>query len=150
MNKEEMRAVGSPITANSVNIIQNTLNEITSLWGIPSSGQQTAKPGEITRASLINTWISWLKSYSGRIGCSNLTNSIANVNAGEPMRETKINEINSSAINVRNHCNRAECNDSECQYSECCNDWESQNSECSYSECSDFESNSSESCDSEY
>ena len=150
MKEKEIRAVGSPVTANSVNIIQNTLNEITNLWGIPSSGQQTATVGEATRATLINTWISWLKSYSSRIGCSNLTNSITNVSAGEPMRETKINEINSSAINVRNHCNRAECNDSECQYSECCNDWESQNSECSYSECSDFESNSSESCDSEY
>lgn len=135
----EMRATGEIATAASANIIQTGLDEIKNLWGYPSAGSALAVTGEVCRASLINNWITWLKSYAGRMGATHLTNNIANVQAGELMRYSKIQEIYGATQSVKNYCNRAECNKSECNKSECnsseCSRTESHGGECNSGEC---------------
>ena len=76
MHNAEMKAAGEIATAASVNIIQTGLDEIKNLWGYPSAGNALAVTGEVCRASLINNWITWLKSYAGRMGATHLTNNI--------------------------------------------------------------------------
>lgn len=140
----EMKAAGTIATAASVNIIQAGLDEITKLWGYPSAGSALAVKGEVCRASLINNWITWLKNYSSRMGATAITNSIANVQVGELMKYSKIQEVYSATQSLKNYCNRAECNKSECHKSECnrseCNySYESQSGESSNQECNNTE-----------
>lgn len=139
VHNTEMKAAGEIATAASVNIIQTGLDEIKKLWGYPSAGSALAVTGEVCRASLINNWITWLKSYAGRMGATHLTNNIANVQVGELMRYSKIEEIYGATQSVKNYCNRAECNKSECNKSECnrseCSSSESHGGECNGGEC---------------
>ena len=114
----ETKAAGDLITAASVNIIQDGLDQIVSSWGTASAGSARAVRGEICRASLMNNWIAWLKTYASRIGATSVTNNITNVSVGELMRYSKITEVYNATQSVKNWCNRAECNTSETQYSE--------------------------------
>lgn len=114
----ETKAAGDLITAASVNIIQDGLDQIVSSWGTASAGSARAVRGEICRASLMNNWIAWLKTYASRIGATSVTNNITNVSVGELMRYSKIAEVYNATQSVKNWCNRAECNTSETQYSE--------------------------------
>lgn len=110
----DARAVGDLITAASVNIIQTGLDQIVSTWGTASVGSARAVTGEICRASLLNNWITWLKTYSSRIGATSVTNSITNVAVGELMVQSKITQVYNATQSVKNWCNRSECNASEC------------------------------------
>lgn len=125
----DMKTSGDKITAASVNVIQSGLDEIKNLWGLENAGYDVAVVGDICRASLINNWVSWLKSYSSRIGATSLTDNISGVNVGDIMAYSKINEIYGATQSVKNYCNRSECNKSECNRSECnkreCNNGES-------------------------
>lgn len=120
---------GDRITASSVNIIQNGLDQIRSIWGLPNQGSKLAVIGEPCKADLVNTWITWLKFYSGRIGATHLTNGIASVRIGEPMVYRKIKEIYDTTQAVKNYCNRSECNYNECSQTE------SNGGECNGGEC---------------
>lgn len=131
----EARAAGDIITAASVNIIQTGLDQVVSTWGTASAGSARAVIGEVCRASLFNNWITWLKTYSSRIGATSVTNSITNIAIGELMVQSKITQVYNATQSVKNWCNRSECNKSECNKSE------SNRSECNRS----GESNSSES-----
>ena len=122
------------ITADSVNIIQTGLDQIVSTWGLNSRGKQLAVKGEYCRASLINTWSSWLKFYSERIGATSVTNLINNIEMGEPMLYSEIQDIYDKAMQVKNWCNRSECNKSECNYSSESQSGESSNHECNNTE----------------
>ena len=110
----DARAVGDLITAASVNIIQTGLDQIVSTWGTASAGSARAVTGEICRASLLNNWITWLKTYSSRIGATSVTNSITNVAVGDLMVQSKITQVYNATQSVKNWCNRSECNASEC------------------------------------
>lgn len=114
----EARAAGDLITAASVNIIQTGLDQIVSTWGTASAGSARAVTGEVCRASLLNNWITWLKTYSGRIGATSVTNGITNVAVGELMVQSKITQVYNATQSVKNWCNRSECNKSECNKSE--------------------------------
>lgn len=70
------------------------------------------------RASLLNNWITWLKTYSSRIGATSVTNSITNVAIGELMVQSKITQVYNATQSVKNWCNRSECNNSECNKKE--------------------------------
>lgn len=115
----DARAAGDIITAASVNIIQTGLDQIVSTWGTASAGSARAVTGEVCRASLLNNWITWLKTYSSRIGSTSVTNSITNVAVGELMVQSKITQVYNATQSVKNWCNRSECNASECNKSEC-------------------------------
>lgn len=110
----EARAAGDLITAASVNIIQTGLDQIVSTWGTASAGSARAVTGEVCRASLFNNWITWLKTYSSRIGATSITNSITNVAIGDLMIQSKVTQVYNATQSVKNWCNRAECNASEC------------------------------------
>ncbi|RGY64532.1 hypothetical protein DXA30_08160 [Fusobacterium ulcerans] len=110
----EARAAGDIITAASVNIIQTGLDQIVSTWGTTSAGSARAVTGEVCRASLFNNWITWLKTYSSRIGATSITNSITNVAIGDLMIQSKVTQVYNATQSVKNWCNRAECNASEC------------------------------------
>ena len=110
----DARAVGDLITAASVNIIQTGLDQIVSTWGTASAGSARAVTGEVCRASLLNNWITWLKTYSSRIGATSVTNSITNVAVGDLMVQSKITQVYNATQSVKNWCNRSECNASEC------------------------------------
>lgn len=125
----DSKATGDLITASSVNIIQDGLDQIVSLWGTASAGSARAVKGEVCRASLLNNWISWLKTYASRIGATSVTNNITNVSVGELMRYSKITEVYNATQSVKNWCNRSECNKSECNINEC------NNNECHIAEC---------------
>lgn len=125
----DTRAAGDLITAASVNIIQTGLDQIVSTWGTASVGSARAVTGEVCRASLLNNWITWLKTYSSRIGSTSVTNSITNVAVGELMVQSKITQVYNATQSVKNWCNRAECNASECNKSECNSGGESNNTE---------------------
>ena len=130
----DTRAAGDIITAASVNIIQTGLDQIVSTWGTASAGSARAVTGEVCRASLLNNWITWLKTYSSRIGSTSVTNSITNVAVGELMVQSKITQVYNATQSVKNWCNRSECNKSECNKSEsnkseCNRGGESNNSE---------------------
>lgn len=114
----DARAAGDLITAASVNIIQTGLDQIVSTWGTASAGSARAVIGEVCRASLLNNWITWLKTYSSRIGSTSVTNSITNVAVGELMVQSKITQVYNATQSVKNWCNRSECNKSECNKSE--------------------------------
>lgn len=114
----EARAAGDLITAASVNIIQTGLDQIVSTWGTASAGSARAITGDVCRASLLNNWITWLKTYSSRIGATSVTNSITNVAVGELMVQSKITQVYNATQSVKNWCNRSECNASECHKSE--------------------------------
>ena len=114
----EARAAGDIITAASVNIIQTGLDQIVSTWGTASAGSARAVTGEVCRASLLNNWITWLKTYSSRIGATSVTNSITNVVIGDLMVQSKINQVYNATQSVKNWCNRSECNNSECNKKE--------------------------------
>ena len=114
----EARAAGDLITAASVNIIQTGLDQIVSTWGTASAGSARAVTGEVCRASLFNNWITWLKTYSSRIGATSITNSITNVAIGDLMIQSKVTQGYNATQSVKNWCNRAECNASECNRSE--------------------------------
>lgn len=114
----EARAAGDLITAASVNIIQTGLDQIVSTWGTASAGSTRAVIGEVCRASLLNNWITWLKTYSSRIGATSVTNSITNVAIGELMLQSKITQVYNATQSVKNWCNRSECNNSECNKKE--------------------------------
>ncbi|BBA51862.1 hypothetical protein FV113G1_22120 [Fusobacterium varium] len=114
----EARAAGDIITAASVNIIQTGLDQIVSTWGTASAGSARAVTGEVCRASLFNNWITWLKTYSSRIGATSVTNSITNVAIGELMVQSKITQVYNATQSVKNWCNRSECNNSECNKKE--------------------------------
>lgn len=129
----EARAAGDLITAASVNIIQTGLDQIVSTWGTASAGSARAVTGEVCRASLLNNWITWLKTYSSRIGSTSVTNSITNVAVGELMVQSKITQVYNATQSVKNWCNRSECNASECNKSEC-NKGESNSGESNTSE----------------
>ncbi|WP_462425328.1 hypothetical protein [Fusobacterium varium] len=129
----EARAAGDLITAASVNIIQTGLDQIVSTWGTASAGSARAVTGEVCRASLLNNWITWLKTYSSRIGATSVTNSITNVTVGELMVQSKITQVYNATQSVKNWCNRSECNASECNKSEC-NKGESNSGESNTSE----------------
>lgn len=115
----DTRAAGDIITAASVNIIQTGLDQIVSTWGTASAGSARAVTGEVCRASLLNNWIAWLKTYSSRIGATSVTNSITNVAVGELMIQSKITQVYNATQSVKNWCNRSECNKSECNKREC-------------------------------
>lgn len=110
----DARAVGDLITAASVNIIQTGLDQIVSTWGTASAGSARAVTGEVCRASLLNNWITWLKTYSSRIGATSVTNSITNVAVEDLMVQSKITQVYNATQSVKNWCNRSECNASEC------------------------------------
>lgn len=110
----DARAVGDLITAASVNIIQTGLDQIVSTWGTASAGSARAVTGEVCRASLLNNWITWLKTYATRIGATSITNSITNVSVGDLMVQSKITQVYNATQSVKNWCNRSECNASEC------------------------------------
>jgi|GEM_PF-5920122 len=114
----EARAAGDLITAASVNIIQTGLDQIVSTWGTASAGSARAIIGDVCRASLLNNWITWLKTYSSRIGATSVTNSITNVAIGELMVQSKITQVYNATQSVKNWCNRSECNNSECNKKE--------------------------------
>lgn len=114
----EARAAGDLITAASVNIIQTGLDQIVSTWGTASAGSARAITGDVCRASLLNNWITWLKTYSSRIGATSATNSITNVAIGELMVQSKITQVYNATQSVKNWCNRSECNNSECNKKE--------------------------------
>ena len=114
----EARGAGEIATASSVNIIQDGLDQIVSTWGTASAGSARAVTGEVCRASLINNWITWLKTYARRVGATSVTNSIANVSVGELMKYSKITEVYNATQSVKNWCNRSESNSSECNISE--------------------------------
>lgn len=114
----EARAAGDLITAASVNIIQTGLDQIVSTWGTASVGSARAITGDVCRASLLNNWITWLKTYSSRIGATSVTNSITNVAIGELMVQSKITQVYNATQSVKNWCNRSECNNSECNKKE--------------------------------
>lgn len=114
----EARAAGDLITAASVNIIQTGLDQIVSTWGTASAGSARAVTGEVCRASLFNNWITWLKTYSSRIGATSITNSITNVAIGDLMIQSKVTQVYNATQSVKNWCNRTECNASECNRSE--------------------------------
>ncbi|WP_278572681.1 hypothetical protein [Fusobacterium ulcerans] len=114
----EARAAGDLITAASVNIIQTGLDQIVSTWGTASAGSARAITGDVCRASLLNNWITWLKTYSSRIGATSVTNSITNVAIGELMVQSKITQVYNATQSVKNWCNRSECNNSECNKKE--------------------------------
>lgn len=114
----EARAAGDLITAASVNIIQTGLDQIVSTWGTASAGSARAIIGDVCRASLLNNWITWLKTYSSRIGATSVTNSITNVAIGELMVQSKIIQVYNATQSVKNWCNRSECNNSECNKKE--------------------------------
>lgn len=114
----DARAVGDLITAASVNIIQTGLDQIVSTWGTASVGSARAVTGEVCRASLLNNWITWLKTYSSRIGATSVTNSITNVAIGDLMLQSKITQVYNATQSVKNWCNRSECNASECNKKE--------------------------------
>lgn len=109
----DARAAGDLITAASVNIIQTGLDQIVSTWGTASAGSARAVTGEVCRASLLNNWITWLKTYATRIGATSITNSITNVSVGELMKQNKITEVYNATQSVKIWCNRSECNKSE-------------------------------------
>lgn len=109
----DARAAGDLITAASVNIIQTGLDQIVSTWGTASAGSARAVTGEVCRASLLNNWIAWLKTYATRIGATSITNSITNVSVGELMKQNKITEVYNATQSVKIWCNRSECNKSE-------------------------------------
>ena len=114
----DTRAAGDLITAASVNIIQTGLDQIVSTWGTASAGSARAITGDVCRASLLNNWITWLKTYSSRIGATSVTNSITNVAIGELMVQSKITQVYNATQSVKNWCNRSECNNSECNKKE--------------------------------
>lgn len=114
----EARAAGDIITAASVNIIQTGLDQIVSTWGTASAGSAKAVIGDVCRASLLNNWITWLKTYSSRIGATSVTNSITNVAIGDLMVQSKITQVYNATQSVKNWCNRSECNNSECNKKE--------------------------------
>lgn len=114
----DARAIGDLITAASVNIIQTGLDQIVSTWGTASVGSARAVTGEVCRASLLNNWITWLKTYSSRIGATSVTNSITNVAIGDLMVQSKITQVYNATQSVKNWCNRSECNASECNRKE--------------------------------
>lgn len=109
----EARAAGDLITAASVNIIQTGLDQIVSTWGTANAGSARAITGDVCRASLLNNWITWLKTYSSRIGATSVTNSITNVAIGELMVQSKITQVYNATQSVKNWCNRSECNKKE-------------------------------------
>lgn len=121
------------ISDTSVNIIQDGLDQIVSLWGYPSSGSYRVSKGEITRSTVLNNWLSWLRSYASRMGSTSVISNLTDVKVGDIMVESKIIDIYNGTQNVKNWCNRSECNTSECNSSEC-NKSECNNGECSYSE----------------
>ena len=129
----DARTAGDLITAASVNIIQTGLDQIVSTWGTASAGSARAVTGEVCRASLINNWITWLKTYATRIGATSVTNSITNVAVGDLMVQSKITQVYNATQSVKNWCNRSECNGAECNKSECnlseCNSGEGHNNE---------------------
>ncbi len=129
----DARTAGDLITAASVNIIQTGLDQIVSTWGTASAGSARAVTGEVCRASLINNWITWLKTYATRIGATSVTNSITNVAVGDLMVQSKITQVYNATQSVKNWCNRSECNGAECNKSECnlseCNIGEGHNNE---------------------
>lgn len=139
VNNLDMKTAGSIATTESVNIIQTGLDEIVKLWGYPSAGSALAVKGEVCRASLINNWITWLKSYATRMGATSITNSITNVETGELMKYSKIQEIYGATQSLKNYCNRAECNKSECNYSSESNGYESSSGESNNHECNNAE-----------
>lgn len=114
----EARAAGDLITAASVNIIQTGLDQIVSTWGTASAGSARAITGDVCRASLLNNWITWLKTYSSRIGATSVTNSITNVAIGDLMIQSKVTQVYNATQSVKNWCNRSECNNSECNKKE--------------------------------
>lgn len=124
----EARGAGEIATASSVNIIQDGLDQIVSIWGTASAGSARAVTGEVCRASLINNWIAWLKTYASRFGATSVTNNIANVSVGELMKYSKITEVYNATQSVKNWCNRSESNSSECNRGES-NSHESNNTE---------------------
>lgn len=124
----EARAAGDLITAASVNIIQTGLDQIVSTWGTASAGSARAVTGEVCRASLFNNWITWLKTYSSRIGATSVTNSITNVAIGDLMIQSKVTQVYNATQSVKNWCNRSECNAKECNKGES-NSGESNSSE---------------------
>lgn len=126
------KAVGDKITTESINIIQDGLDQIVNTWGTASAGSARAVKGGVCRTSLINNWIAWLKTYSSRIGSTSVTNNIANVSVGELMRYSKITEVYNATQSVKNWCNRSECNSRESNSGES-NSGESNNSESSRS-----------------
>lgn len=113
------KASGDKITASSVNIIQDGLDQIVSTWGTASAGSARASVGGKCNASLINNWIAWLKTYASRIGATSVTNSLSNVSVGSKMSYSTIPTIYNATQSVKNWCNRSECNKSECNSSEC-------------------------------
>lgn len=135
----ETKAAGDLITAASVNIIQDGLDQIVSSWGTASAGSARAVRGEICRASLMNNWIAWLKTYASRIGATSVTNNITNVSVGELMRYSKITEVYNATQTIKNWCNRSECNTNESQYHESNSASESQTAECMQGESNNAE-----------
>lgn len=129
---------GEKIKAESVNIIQDGLNEITSLWGISNEGNQTAVSGEPCRALLIQTWFQWLRSYANRIGAAGVLENIRVPVTGNSMLASEITEIYNATQIVKNWCNRSECNNSECNRNEC------NRNECHIGECNRDECNRGE------
>ena len=120
---------GEEIKAESVNVIQDGLSEIISLWNISSEGVQNAVQGEPCKALLIQTWFQWLRSYAERIGAVAVLNDIKIPVAGDLMYAKEIVDIYNATQTVKNWCNRDECNNSECNKDEC------HNSECNRDEC---------------
>lgn len=142
------------VTDTSVNRIQDGLDEITNIWGIPSAGSQRVQKYDICRASVINTWLSWINRYSSSIGIdpSNLT-TISEVHPGEPMNLGVIDKIYDNTQIIKNWCNRSECDTEECDTIECneheCNTYECDDNESNNSECDMYESDNAECDDSE-
>lgn len=132
INHKDIRS-GNLISNTSVNIIQDGLDQIRSLWGYSSAGSYRVSKGEIVRASVLNNWLSWLRSYASRMGSSSAISNLSGVNIGDLMVESKIIDIYNGTQKVKNWCNRSECNTSECN-----------KRECNRSECSSGESNMGE------
>lgn len=116
---DKTRVVGGILTDTSVNIIQDGLDEIKNTWGYPSAGSYKVSKGEKCNASIINNWLSWLKSYASRMGSTSLVSGIDNVSPSEVITQSKLDQINNGIQSVKNYCNRSECNKSECNRYEC-------------------------------
>lgn len=136
------------VTNTSVNRIQDGLDEITSIWGLNSLGSQRVQKNDICRASVINTWLSWINRYRSHVGVDqNRLKYVSEVHPGDPMNLNIIDTMYDNTQIIKNWCNRIECNSDECNSDEC-NDDECDDGESNFFECNDDECNDSE-CDAE-
>lgn len=105
------------IRKDSVNKIQDGLDNIVRNWGNSSGGSRGSRKvsqNEIASREIINTWISWLRFYANNIGANHLLNNINEIAPDTLLRKNLIDDIYARTVSIVNHCNRSECNKKEC------------------------------------